>query len=122
MTFRVFKKEVKEHASYNNKKLLCCSYCELQTLLRFRSIYGHTERPEGWGADVYDLDKIVLTTGYDPFGKLIPHIICKKYEEKARKLYNTKKMHRHEYYVNKLDKIITEFENEAINLTGLKTY
>lgn len=67
-----------------------CGYCDLYyTLLDARKV-GHTERAEGWGANVYELTpSICIVTGYAPFGNTrLDYDFTHAYEERARKLYN----------------------------------
>ena len=63
-------------------KCIFCSYCALQNLLCDKDKVGHTERREGWGADVYHVNNTTcIVTGYAPFGNIrAPYDICKKYD------------------------------------------
>lgn len=65
-----------------------CGYCDLQYTLSFTSNFGHTERAEGWGCNVYEIaPDIALTTGYDPFGnRRLPLAITERYEKKAKQI------------------------------------
>lgn len=84
MSMRVYKKHVR--AAY--PIVAYCNYCNLQYTLYFISKFGHTERAEGWGCDVYELaPDIALTTGYDPFGnRRLPRAFTERYEEKAKQI------------------------------------
>lgn len=84
MSMRVYKKHVL--AAY--PIVAYCNYCNLQYTLYFISKFGHTERTEGWGCDVYELaPDIALTTGYDPFGnRCLPLAFTERYEEKAKQI------------------------------------
>ena len=84
MSMRVYKKHVR--AAY--PIVAYCSYCKLQYTLYFTSKFGHTERAEGGGCDVYELaPDIALTTGYDPFGnRRLPLAFTERYEEKAKQI------------------------------------
>lgn len=84
MSMRVYKKYVR--AAY--PIVAYCNYCNLQYTLYFTSKFGHTERAEGWGCDVYELaPDIALTTGYDPFGnRRLPLAFTERYEEKAKQI------------------------------------
>lgn len=64
-------------------------YCELQVLLRHLSPFAHTERAEGWGADVYNIGGgVAIATGYAPFGNVkLPHDRLEAYEQKATEIY-----------------------------------
>ena len=84
MSMRVYKKHVR--AAY--PIVAYCNYCNLQYTLYFISKFGHTERAEGWGCDVYELaPDIALTTGYDPFGnRRLPLALTERYEKKAKQI------------------------------------
>lgn len=84
MSMRVYKKLVR--AAY--PIVAYCGYCDLQYTLSFTSNFGHTERAEGWGCNVYEIaPDIALTTGYDPFGnRRLPLAITERYEKKAKQI------------------------------------
>lgn len=84
MSMRVYKKHVR--AAY--PIVAYCGYCDLQYTLYFTSKFGHTERVEGWGCDVYEIaPDIALTTGYAPFGnRRIPLALTERYEKKAKQI------------------------------------
>ena len=48
---------------------------------------AHTERAEGWGADVYDLcGGVALVVGYDPFGNVaLPYEFFRAWRNRAEK-------------------------------------
>lgn len=84
MSMRVYKKHVR--AAY--PIVAYCGYCDLQYTLSFTSNFGHTERAEGWGCNVYEIaPDIALTTGYDPFGnRRLSLAITERYEKKAKQI------------------------------------
>lgn len=84
MSMRVYKKHVR--AAY--PIVAYCGYCDLQYTLSFASNFGHTERAEGWGCNVYEIaPDIALTTGYAPFGnRRLPLAITERYEKKAKQI------------------------------------
>lgn len=84
MSMRVYKKHVR--AAY--PIVAYCGYCALQYTLSFTSNFGHTERAEGWGCNVYEIaPDIALTTGYDPFGnRRLSLAITERYEKKAKQI------------------------------------
>lgn len=83
---RITQKQVKE--GYGT--IAYCGYCVLQYTLKDARKVGHTERVEGWAADVYEITpSICIVTGYAPFGnKSLPLAFTKSYERKAKTLYN----------------------------------
>ena len=83
---RLTKKQIKEGYSI----IAYCGYCDLYyTLLQAKKV-GHTERAEGWGANIYEITpSICIVTGYAPFGNLrLNYEFTHSYEEVARKFYN----------------------------------
>lgn len=84
MSMRVYKKHVR--AEY--PIVAYCGYCSLQYTLYFAPQFGHTERAEGWGCDVYEIaPDIALSTGYAPFGNCrLPLAITERYEKKAQQI------------------------------------
>lgn len=72
---------------YGKNNVLCLGYCEIQTIQRYLCKIGHTERPEGWAADIYELpgqyNNIVICTGYAPFGTHDEQAreVCKRWEK-----------------------------------------
>lgn len=84
--YRTTKKEMKE--SYD--KIICASYCSIQNLLRFQEPFAYSTRAEGWACDYYDVDGILISTGYAPLDKKgrtkSTYDICRKYDEAAEKI------------------------------------
>lgn len=85
MSMHITQKEVKS----THLHTIAVPYCALQHLLRYRVPYAHTERREGWGADIYSIGTYAIATGYAPFGDVKPsHEILQKYEGVARVINN----------------------------------
>ena len=81
MNYKTTKKAIMN--GYQN--IIFTGYCNLQNLLRYESVSAHTERAEGWGADVYHIsNNTCIVTGYAPFGNIRPsYDIVKKYDDMA---------------------------------------
>lgn len=80
---KVTKKEMKN--SYH--KIISVSYCNLQYLLRFQEPYAYSARSEGWACDYYDIDGVLISTGYAPLDSRntrSTYDICRKYDDVAR--------------------------------------
>ena len=45
-------------------KIISCGYCELQSLLSYKSPVAYSHGLYGWNFDVYEIDGIAITTGY----------------------------------------------------------
>lgn len=83
MKYKTTKREV--NAGYTTR--ICVGYCYLQTLLSYEEPVSYTERPEGWGADIYAFGETAIVTGYDPFGNVhADYDLCMKYDKEARKI------------------------------------
>ncbi len=83
--YRTTKKAMKE--SYD--KIICVSYCNLQSLLRFQEPFAYSTRAEGWSCDYYDIDGILISTGYAPIDSKrtkSSYDICRKYDSAAYKI------------------------------------
>ena len=52
--------------------VILLGYCEIQYIQNYLTKVGHTERVEGWAANVFELpapyNNIAICTGYAPFG------------------------------------------------------
>ena len=109
MSMRITQKEVKN----THLHTIAVPYCALQSLLRYRVPYAHTERREGWGADIYSIGTYAIATGYAPFGDVkAPYEVCKKYEDVARAINNNNSLD-YEGKKNVLEATIWIFLNEV---------
>ena len=61
------------HYIYGSKEnVILLGYCEIQYIQNYLTKVRHTERVEGWAANVFELpapyNNIAICTGYAPFG------------------------------------------------------
>ena len=110
MKFRTTQKDIKN--SYHN--VLSIGYADLGYLLQHRDPEAYTAGVYGWNADIYGIDNTAIVTGYRPFGKHIDYTIVRKYNEKAKKIYDSN--YKYQTKVKKLNKLIDEFIEKANNL------
>lgn len=93
--------------------IIYTGYCDLQNLLRYNDVESHTERVEGWGADIYNIDyKTCIVTGYAPFGNIrADYETCRKYDGMAREIITR----RTDYTDAKqqIDELINQFVSEV---------
>ena len=68
MSIKTTQKSVKEKYRY----VIAVGFCDMQDILRGYTPIAHTERREGWAADVYDFGSCAIVTGYAPFGNVKP--------------------------------------------------
>lgn len=83
--YRTTKKAMKE--SYN--QIACVAYCNLQFLLKFKEPFAYSTRAEGWACDYYEVDGVLISTGYAPIDSKrtkCSYDICKKYDSEAEKV------------------------------------
>ena len=114
MSTKVTEKTIKDYAMATSKPILKVGYCNLQHLLKYSNVYGHTERAEGCGCDIYILPDAIITTGYAPFGEIQANYkTCEKYETKALQVINKYNFYSNEL-VNELEKLQNEFVNEVL--------
>lgn len=46
--------------------ILGTGYCNLQFLLKFQEPFAYSARAEGWACDYYNVDGLLISTGYSP--------------------------------------------------------
>lgn len=113
MKYKTTQKEVK-NGYYHT---ICVPYCNLQTLLSYENPVAYTTRPEGWGADIYEVNSnCCIVTGYAPFGRYHANYeTCKKWELKACKKISEVKWENRKKSLNLL---VQKFANEIIEKEG----
>ena len=62
MKYKTSKKAMKE----NYNKIIKIGYCEGQYLLQYENPIAYSTRAEGWACDFYDIDNVLISTGYAP--------------------------------------------------------
>ena len=107
MKLRAAKKDFKD------EKVLRVGYCGVQYLLRYADPFAYSSGVYGWDCDYYNINGVIISTGYRPIGKSLDYDIIKKYEDEARKIllddtnsYEEKK----EKVNNLLDELVQEFK------------
>ena len=79
MRYRTTAKEVKEGYA----RVIAVGYCDLQTLLNYRSPIAYAAGTYGWNFDVYDFGHIAIVTGYRGMPSKrssAPYDLVRKYE------------------------------------------
>ena len=106
MKFKTTKKAMKE----NYNKIAKIGYCNAQFLLKYIEPTAYSTRAEGWACDYYDINGILISTGYapiEPKNTNCTYDIVKIYDDKAREIvygnddYKTK--------VEKVNVLLSEF-------------
>jgi len=83
MKYKTSKKNMKE--SYD--KIIKVGYCDAQYLLQYEEPTAYSTRSEGWACDYYDIDGVLISTGYAPIeskNAKVDYETVKNYEDKAR--------------------------------------
>ena len=89
LKIKATKKEMKE-----NYKILGTGYCSMHYLLKFKKPVAYSTRREGWACDYYEVDDVVISTGYDPLKSKnidIDYTTIKIYENTAKNIINSNK-------------------------------
>ena len=76
------KKEMREGYYH----ILSVGYCSMQSLLRERQPFAYSTRAEGWACDYYEIDGVLISTGYAPLNDKNmekDYSTIKEYENKA---------------------------------------
>lgn len=84
MKLKVSKKEIKSNVISDN--LIAIGYCEAQYLLRGKQPFAYSAGVYGWSCDYYQIDGVIISTGYSPTGARVDYKLLIKYEDKAAKI------------------------------------
>lgn len=107
MKVKVTRKEILN--KYNN--IIRVGYCQAQYLLSCEDAVAYSSGINGWACDYYDIDGIIISTGYAPIGKEADYNTIKKYNNEARLLdYGAS----YEEYKNQLRELTREFISEVL--------
>ena len=85
MKFQVSKKEMRN----NYDRIISIGYCDAQWLLKYEEPIAYSTRLEGWACDYYDIDGVLISTGYAPLSSKNTHSnydIVHRYNEQAKKI------------------------------------
>ena len=91
MKFKTTRKNMKE----NYSTIIKVGYCNIVYLLQYEKPIAYSTRAESWACDYYDIDGILISTGYAPIGNVAPaYDICHRYNVKAENIVLTHGMNR----------------------------
>jgi hypothetical protein len=60
MKLKTTRKEIEQ----NSHRIVAIGYCAAQNLLKYRSAFAYSCGVYGWNADYYEVDGVVIATGY----------------------------------------------------------
>ena len=95
----------KSFAGYNVVKV---GYCNLQYLLNYENAFAYSSGAYGWSCDYYDINGVIISTGYSPIGKSVDYELIKKYNLKAEKIVNNYELS-YEVRKKQVKKLLNEF-------------
>lgn len=110
MKFKVTKKQMKE----NYDKIVKISYCNAQFLLRYAEPIAYSTRIEGWACDYYDIDGVLISTGYAPLEAKNTHCdyeTVRRYDNMAMEIVNSNEDY--ETKKNKVNALLKQFIKEV---------
>ena len=104
MKTKVTSKQLKE----GYEAIISVGYCSAWYLLKGLEPRYYNSGVYGWNYDAYHIDNSTLiTTGYRPIGNLSCISIVNKYNEKARKIYNSDLEYNKK--ITKINKLLDKF-------------
>ena len=80
MKLKTTKKQIKNQAH----KLYSVGYCSIQHLLRYESPFAYSAGSYGWSCDYYNVNGVILSTGYSSIGEPVSYDLIKEYENASR--------------------------------------
>lgn len=111
MKLQVTKKAIRQ----NYDKILKIGYCKLSNLLMYENAFAYSCGIYGWSCDYYNVDNVIISTGYDPTGQNVDYKICQKYDQKARKIYDDNVLN-YEQKAKKVNNLLKKFIKYLDNL------
>lgn len=79
MKIKTTKKEIKNRAG----AIIKLGYCKLQNLLgNYAEPFAYSSGIYGWSCDYYNIDGVIISTGYDPIGEEVNGDLVREYESK----------------------------------------
>ena len=116
-------KTTKKSIKNNYYNILEIGYSDIQELLRYTEPFAYTCGIYGWNADIYEVttehdgiyNKIVICTGYRPFGNIsVKYDTLRKYEEQARFINSWECKLSQDEKKQKIKKLLQSFINEVL--------
>lgn len=105
-------KTTKKAINASGKRVLKVGYCGLQNLLSYTEAFAYSTRAEGWACDYYNINNVIISTGYAPIGDAVDYSLIKEYEKKAEDIrYSNLKWDDRK---TELEKLTLEFLEKAV--------
>jgi hypothetical protein len=106
-------KTTKKNMNANYDQIASVGYCNAQYLLGYENPMAYSTRAEGWACDYYDVNGILISTGYAPLSSKHTkpdYNIVRKYDDLARENYYSSGSY--EERKAKADELLKEFAEE----------
>lgn len=111
MKLKATKKEISN--GYND--IIKIGYCEAQNLLQCENAFAYSSGRDGWQCDYYNIDGVIISTGYAPIGTPADYETIKKYDKKALKSWDYyNKDYDYKKQQKRLRKLINKFISEVL--------
>ena len=85
MKFKATRRNMQNNYHY----IISASYCSLQFLLKYRDPIAHSAGNTGWTCDYYDVNGVLISTGYAPINAKNTNCnydLKREYDNKAREI------------------------------------
>ena len=112
MKFKTTKKEM--NSNFNT--IISIGYCNAQYLLKYQQPIAYSTRAEGWACDYYEVDNVLISTGYAPItpkNSKINYDMLKKYDDRACEIACDWSLDYQEK-CKRIEPILKEFIKEAV--------
>ena len=98
----VTKKEVR--ADYS--RVISIRYCGAQGLLSYYNPFAYSAGVYGWACDYYEINGVVISTGYQPIGEEVDYKKIERAEKHLSEIldYNKRKIYARKFWRNYLAK------------------
>ena len=86
--------QAKKSDMRQNYRILSVGYCDMQYLLKFQNPVAYSAGVNGWDCDYYEIDDVVICTGYNPIKSkniIDDYELIREYEQKASQDITTAK-------------------------------
>lgn len=111
MKFKTTKKAIRSEYA----KIIKVGYCNAHFLLKYDKPIAYSTRAEGWACDYYDVNNVLISTGYAPIenkGTKANYEMIHEYDKKAREISEDYSL-TYEQQSEKVKKILSEFVKKA---------
>lgn len=109
MKLKATKKQIKN----SNKRIIKIGYCEMQYLLWSKEAFAYSVSVNGWACDYYNLDEVIISTGYNPIGTQIDYKTLQEYEKRASFIVNDYKI-KYDTQKELLNNLLNDFLKEVL--------